>query len=482
MNFRAWTSWKLNKLNAALGCIGLISVFLYTFFDGLSTGAGWGIYEPIAAADRFWQSGSIYSSGLSDGYQFSTPYFPAVVVIAIATSWAGSAQDTLMIALGSLAVPALVIALFNAYRKLGGRGSFGFFSISVSAVSIFCMQSWLDYASEFKPDTWPLVLLLLLVAAIFYGNNKYRFLKIYLLTFGILMFKQQFFLLMLIVWLFEGFRSRWSIRSSPALIAIPLAMFSGLALILEIPGAFNYTVIAHIGRGSVSITTPEYLDFYAKVIAIVLIGLSVGNRRLLFNSKSKLNFPLIYLLLAISWFLIGIMGAQNVGGNIGNIEVGFVLFIPLIVNLFEPIRNPVIMTSIILVTTLLVPHAQNSFKEFSSRSQNEALIRNWMNNNIPDSILTTGDSYGAIRGLNFNKISEINVWDHLNLGILRNPMIKDGSNLIQNLKPEVILCSGAIGCDGYSSVGFEPGAEGYKLVEIEGLQTGQLWEKDPSSW
>src|SRR5688572_7275305 len=72
-------------LQNRLAELSLASLGCWLVATSLPSRGRWDLNEPIAAADRIFGSGPLYTAGDADGFLPSTPYFPGVTFIAYVT-------------------------------------------------------------------------------------------------------------------------------------------------------------------------------------------------------------------------------------------------------------------------------------------------------------------------------------------------------------------------------------------------------------
>jgi hypothetical protein len=460
----------IEMLNPTVCWLVVMLFLLNMFSQGLAEGGRWDLYEAIAMADR-WENGFGYSNGGVDFYKPSTPYFPGVSILALLLSPFGRFQIILLLFIASALVIVLFCMLYLVYKKNNGKWSLSVFLVFSIAVSYYLLTPWLGYAKEFKPDTASLVFFVL--GIVFYTNVDSRWWRgvLMAITFSVaLTFKQQ------VIAPEIGFLIALSLENNPIrakIVDVAFILFGitvALLAVLFIDGGYFYAIQSHIGRSIGSINDAAHKNLlmdFCKFFFLIFF---------LFGSLNFIDGCLgffrnnYFLIPAIAWFIVCILGAINTGGNIGNTAVGIVLFIPLIACFLEK-SGPM---AIFLLSFYLITSLGNSLLDsgwlhrFQNRASVDSSISKFVSDIKPSSVLISGDSYMAVRGLGIPIISEIDTWAHILIGINKTKVVNNGNALINELDPDIIICvQGCQGFDPYYS--FNPEKNGYKEIPIPSL-------------
>jgi hypothetical protein len=455
----------LSRQAGWLAWVALALFVLHLAAKALAVGGRWDLYEAIAMADRGFGAFG-YSKGLADQFVPSTPYFPGVTLLAVAFGWLGSYQAECLQAIAIGAVVALHVLLFGMYRRLGGSWALRYYLAFSVVVAVVALAPWLNYAVEFKPDTAALcflVLAFLILTGPLSGVARSAAL-IASVALAIL-FKQQ------IVAPIAGLvlahvlsRRPWATKVGDVLSMAVGALLVALT-IYRIDGAPFYAVFGHVGRVRNSIINVPHILLAAALMLMFTAGYLVSGKRRFGERVARAGWDLTYSLPLLAWLLACLAGAVNLGGNIGNSAVGLVLALPLLALLFDSVK-PWIMSLALIVVILFCAAAirrADCWSSYQARLAVEAEIAQKIEAAGAKHALVSGDSYMAVRHARLDKISEIDAWAHLSMGINKNKSIPDANALLDALRPDVVVC--VQGCAVFSdAVAFTPDSKGY--VEI----------------
>jgi hypothetical protein len=455
-----------------LAWLALALFVLLLASKALAVGGRWDLYEAIAMADR-WSGAFGYSKGLADQFMPSTPYFPGVTLLAVAFGGLGAYQAVCLQAVAIGTVVALHVLLFRMYRRLGGSWPLRYYLAFSVVVSVVSLAPWLTYAVEFKPDTAALcffVLAFLILTGPLGGVARSAAL-IASVALAIL-FKQQIVAPFAALVLAHMLSCRpWAAKVGDVLSMAGGALLVAL-IIYRIDGGLFYAVFGHIGRSRNSIIDAPHLVLAATLVFIVMAGYLVSGKHQFGERIARARANLPYSLPMLAWLLAGLAGAMNLGGNVGNSAVGVVLALPLLALLFERIKQWLMSLALIVVVLFCAASIwrADSWSSYQARRAIQAEIAQKIEMAGAKHVLVSGDTYMALRHARLDKISEIDTWAHLSLGINKNKSIPNANALLDALKPDAVVC--IQGCAVFSSAGaFTPNSKGYREIPLTTSRT-----------
>jgi hypothetical protein len=443
---------------------------LALFCDGLAKGGRWPLYQAIAMADRWGTLSFGYSQGTVDGFMPSTPYFPGVSFLAIVARRLTPEHDLmLLLALASLSVPVLLIALASVYNRLGGRLSIGGFVAVASTLALVALPDWLGHANELKPDTLALIAFVVAWLALDQPATAYRwrYPVVGLCVALAIVLKQQSIMLVLGLTIGMGLRD-WRLGLiGPGWLAVTIGTIGGLSAALLVPGAWRFTILAHSGRPVIWEFQLGQLRFL--IVSVVIIALIIIMRNSQPHPSPMQTFSggkVSPVPSALLWVIAGILGALNFGGNLSNVQSGLVLTLPWIVLALE--RLPTILLRVcwgvaaaLMIGYLIIGDWQmRAESRMSADNEVRALVRS-----MPASeVLASGASYLAVRSITGVKVHEIDTWAHYHHGRLKNEVPTNSALLMQNLEADIIICME--GCSLQARLyNFLPSQLGYEPID-----------------
>jgi len=448
--------------------VAIVTTFLALLGRALAHGGRWDLYDAVAMGDRIGRAFG-YSLGGADRFEPSTPYFLGASVISYSVGLVTHpAQVELLLLIATLLVFTLQGCLFLVYRRLGGAASFWPYAGLSLAVTALCLNKYLDYALEFKPDT-PSLIFFSLVAAVVLSDIVLvkRLALIVLLTAASLLFKQQIGVAIGALALGRLFWGAGPIsRRLTDIGALGVGGCLGLAVSLSVPNAVFFAVVSHAGRTHLKLLDMEHA--FLLLTIMVLAGLILLIRGWESTLVESLRVARIwpYSLAAMLWFLISLAGARNFGGNSGNTAVGLVLFLPFAVLLLDKMR-PWLKSLMFIILTLYSAGflvASHWYDRYQTRIHLEAQIGEQLRQAGAKTALVSGDSYIAARRGAVASISEIDTWAHIHNGVSRDKVVKDGVQLVDELKPDAIVCMQT--CSVFLRYKFDPAKMGYRAVTL----------------
>jgi hypothetical protein len=357
--------------------IGYFIWVLYLISIAYTKGGRWDLFQQIAMIDRFFDLGYYSYSGLEDNFfNVSTPYFPGlqIIIFILKLIFNDSAYIVLLLL-------AQIIGLFFVskisnltYEIVKVPKSFTYSFLLLLLTINF--QAWVGYLTEFKPDTLILFLSLWLFETYYKNDSFIKYFKILMIFIFIGLLKQQsiaIFAGFLILTFFEKIK----LKSKVTFIIIQI--LSGLIVLLiifMIPNAYYHTVNISSQHNLYSLIEIISLFYFTFINNFVFVWFTIYTFIFyLFSSniiKSDINNKLYsYFLVFIPWLLIQLLSAIKIGGNLGNTEVGLIIFTPIIIymlflvtNSFENKIKKVFNISIFILSIVtLIPRTLNNFVE-----------------------------------------------------------------------------------------------------------------------
>jgi hypothetical protein len=327
---------------------GLLLLLFILFWGDLiirtwATGGRYDMNEHLAFAERAFEGQWFYSNGVSDLGAPSSPYFPGIGFLALVFKWLG-VDSTLLLNQVMLVMAVLCgLALFYLLylwtqilfpEKMSNRWCF---SISLM-IWVTQLRVYKGYMIEFKPDTFLLVFVFLLMLL---SLKEFSFRAYMAISLGVLLMatpiKQSSFLIYFvasILMLFSSFSLKQKLFSLSAYFC--LAIFSVLC-IFQIEGVYFFTVAAMSKHGLVPMEEAFFhirmalmdnpILLLSALVSVVVFALWLPRYRTL--EREYLRRILIpYVLFAGIWFSFSMLSCFKKGGNSGNLEVALVPMLP----------------------------------------------------------------------------------------------------------------------------------------------------------
>lgn len=453
--------------------VGIALSFIALYARALAQGGRWDLYEPVAMADRI-GSYFAYTTGSADALAPSTPYFLGVAVISfIAKHISADFQIEILLFTATLSVFLLQICLFTVYRRIGGKEDvLVFFGLSL-AVTLFCLNRYLDYALEFKPDTAALIFFSLLTAVVLSEMALWpRLLFLIVLAAGASLFKQQ---VLVAIAALGMARLAWGGPFARRFIdttTIAIGASIGLAISLSVENAIFFTVLSHMGRPTVKLLDMEHADLLIRAALLGALALALHKFRGLLREITRTALILPYSVPTVVWFLVCIAGARNLGGNSGNTAVGLILLVPFAVVLLDrlDVRAKTLIFIAISLYSLAYLGGSGWLARYQDRVASEVQIAEELGRAKVQTALISGDSYIAARRAGVDRVSEIDSWAHIHNGISSDRVAPDGPALIAEINPDAIVCMQS--CSVFKPYGFDPAGAGYREVKVPASTLG----------
>lgn len=320
-------------LMAALTGVFFISLLM----AGFLAGGRWDLNEQIAFGDRLVHETGTYAQGMSDLFFPSSPYFPGVGYLSAFFQLIGFDDIYINNRLMLLVAVGIGLLYFVLLRKLTLKLYPQLSGAAVTLILLFFylthFRSYISYMIEFKPDT-VLLVIATLGFLLLQGDRKPGMANIAVvavLLFVSVTFKQSFFLVYILIGLQVFVNAFFSVKEK-----IVILLFYGLVgllalyVVFQAPGLYYFTVKV-MGQHPM-LDTRTIKDFFVAgiianiaFIAILIFFLIKNIRFSIFTIQGK------YFLFAIVWFLFCAVSTAKLGGNVGNFEVGLIVFMPYVI-------------------------------------------------------------------------------------------------------------------------------------------------------
>lgn len=317
----------------------LFSIYFFSLllnaFDG---GGRWSLNEQIAFGDRVVNGVVSYANGIDDLFFPSSPYFPGVGFISAFIEYLGVTDlyilNKIMLCIAVVLGFSYIIIL-QYITKLFKQNISTFFILVVSFIlyiSSFHMYKF--YMWEFKPDTILLVIttVIFILLEIKEKLSYKRFIVILILLFLASFMKQSVFITYFITVFLLITKPNMSLKNKISLSSIVfLTGVLSLFLLFQINNNIYFTVTA-MGQHPF-LTKEEILTFFKdgvlgnKLYIIFLIFYIVKN----VTRLKKLSIEFKYFVFATIWFLFSLISTAKLGGNLGNFQVGLIVYLPFVI-------------------------------------------------------------------------------------------------------------------------------------------------------
>ncbi len=327
----------------------LLCVVLFGYFIlfGWATNLNWDLNQHVGMVDSFLKNGSFYS-GITHQFFPESAYFPGVSFLGYFFHYLGFYDIRFPLIVTASCFGMIMIALlvhcafilFDVPKWLTTTFILGWYSLG----AFEGFEGYIDYLKEFKPDTASLVFgilaFLLAKKASFFSEQKqsekemfWWFLCALSLCLSLL-FKQQALAFFIAFFLSALFDSSLSLSVRKKLIIVSgLSFFMAVAILMQIPNSFfgtffvmsKHPLSIYCGLKSLYVffTKSKTMLYSIPLLFLVIKGVRAPH---FFGEKS-------WIFLSCSWMFFSLLSAFKEGGNIGNIEVGALVFIPAVLGL-----------------------------------------------------------------------------------------------------------------------------------------------------
>lgn len=428
-------------LSRLAGWSSLVLVGLYTFAISLPKGGRWDLYQALYMAD----TGIRYPDWQSGDFSPATPYFPGVAIVLRALSFAGSIPEIVALALAGALTSMVLLALALYSKHLGNSAPLGVLVTIYSVLALVFFNPWVGYSGEWKPDSLALIFFVFGVILITGKDIKMQIFASLPLYFSLIT-KQQIvapylaLVLLLFIFALQRKQQAWS----GLMVASLAAVFAALT-ILTIPGAAEFTIFAHAGRGF------EFrfdIGYVRPLLGLMLIAIllrhtfvkssaSIPSARSLSDSTSRSQ---IAVPIGLAWLAAGAFGAINLGGNAGNLAVGALLMLPIIrwPHWGENYRIVAALTAVpVFLTSLQL--IESPWLEYQRRHAEYASLASTLAQFKHSKILITPDSYLVVRSIG-SDIQDLGTREHLLYGDQRTLAMPRLSEFLSKINPDTIVC------------------------------------------
>jgi hypothetical protein len=447
----------INKINHLYMLYSLIFIyFVVLLLDSLLRGGRWDLNEHIAFANRILENGQLYySNGDSDLYTPSSPYFPGVGFLAYILMYFGISifytSYILLILAWAIGI-AYFISIFYTTKILYPKLNETVILYILTFIFIFNFPVYKQYMLEFKPDTL-LLLFMMLIFNIGYSKDKIDFKGLFFITiilFLSISMKQTFFFVYLTAFIIFLFNNNMTNKSKTYFIIFTF-VWTLIAMY------FLFSFVENLKYYTIDIMSKHIMDFpffIGSIKGFVVNNLIFGIFLFIYLVKYmkydivpiKINInKLQYLFIALLYASFSIIGAMKTGGNSGNLEVGFIAFIPFVIysiyNLLIIIKNKISITTkimkilnyaflILFIMIYSVKLSNTYVLLLESHKRKIDIIENLRNHfNESSYFLVNGTTLLYVLAAGFNNISEKGTISHYN-----NTILYDMPKLISAIK------------------------------------------------
>ncbi len=425
--FRFWKEEGLNNF----GLKGLLFLVL-TLFIGLTTLgrlARWDFLEQLAMADRSYIFGDFYPLASDSVLSGTSVYFPGLAYISafLLNLFSANVMLYLMYFLAGTSVVLFYWIQKQITKEINTKANTDQFIYYVCLFYLFFCSQWLEYASEFKPDTITFLLGSVGVLLALKGKDNESMYYVFLgglITGLALIFKQQHVAFIAGMVLYSFVKTDRFFRVF-TLVSLFWSVMVLIFLYYE-QACFYWTVNVLSDDGFLDLSSYGKEHFFTGIKfgvgAVVLVVLT----RFRLITWAKWNYlkemlfstpwPSILILFSLSAFA----SAFKNGGNGGNTELGVVILLPLIFHTLKKIDFRVLFFFLILIIGMQYPKVKRNLMRFSqSRELNDAARNIKMNKDIQ--ILSGSNVYGASRLITTTQMID-NYWMH---GLNNNRAVRE---------------------------------------------------------
>jgi len=411
---------------------GLIfTYFTQLLLKTLSRGGRWELNEQIAFGDRVVSGISSYANGITDLFFPSSPYFPGVGYLSASLQYIGIdniyINNQIMLTIAVLVGFIYFILLKKITKKLYPSipNIVIYFMLILFFITHFTLYTF--YMKEFKPDT----MLLLLAGIIFIVLEKNERITLInlgivgILLFGATFFKQSFFIIYFLAFLLIYTNDSFTLKEKLTIFfSYALIGLFALYLIFNVENLYYFTVEI-LGQHPMHSGYTHFLHYRNgfdtnKIFLLILIYFLLKNYKefSLKETKSK------YFLFAVVWFIFAAISTAKTGGNIGNLEVGVIVFMPFVIytlhNIFEKYycdKPFYILVSMVLVLMLILNIAAlaKSTLNLKRTIQTNKISAKYLHKNFNNkSVLIDGDTYILSKMSGLDILTEVDTIGHFN--------------------------------------------------------------------
>jgi len=413
--------------------IALATVFFLSLLMGtLNTGGRWDLNQQIDFAQRLLDGISSYSNGQTDLLFPSSPYFPGVGYLSYLYSILGFKDVYLNNVILLITAVFVGFTLFKLLIKLTSKiypnipSNINFLITTIFFATHF--RSFIVYMSEFKPDA---ILLVIGSLALFIleKNDKPKtssLVIVGLLLFCSTFFKQSFFLIYILIYILVILNNFISIKQKIGIITVfsSIGILALFLMFFNVENLYYYTVKV-ISKHEMLTSKEIFHVLRRSFIYNILFCFSL----IYFFCKRYKDFSFKrietkYFLFALIWFLFSLLSAFKIGGNKGNIEVGFIVFIPFVIfaindilknsfqkQLFYITTKTILLVGILSYSYFLFNNTKNYLLKVEKDNESiEFLSKVFENKNV----LVDGNTYIISKKSQMNILTEAETIAHFN--------------------------------------------------------------------
>jgi hypothetical protein len=409
-----------------------IGYFFYLLFASLNIGGRWDINEQIAFGNRIVEGVWSYSNGITDLFFPSSPYFPGVGLISSLIEFLGLNNiyvlNNTMLFFAVLIGFMYIISLKSITQLINPNIS-TYFVISI--IFIFYISkfgTYKNYMWEFKPDT----ILLLFTNIIFlliekqYKYSRWSMFVVIVLLFIASFMKQSvfitYFIVLLSVLTKQTFTTNKKILYGSSII---LVGFLSLYFLYIIDNCIYFTVIA-MGEHPF-LNSNQILSFFKNgmlqnklYIALMLFSFIKNYKEL-----SRFSIYTKYFIFSNIWFGFSLISMAKLGGNLGNFEVGLIVYLPFVIlflfQITQKVNNHFIFKLALLVYTIYIGRniptdILNKFQEYKIKTHTVHESAEYLHTHFQNKIVfVDGNTYIVAKMANMNIITEAETLGHFNI-------------------------------------------------------------------
>ncbi len=411
---------------------GLIfTYFTQLMLKSLSLGGRWELNEQIAFGDRVVNGISSYANGITDLFFPSSPYFPGVGYLSAFFQYIGIDNIYINNQLMLIIAVSVGFIYFILLKKLTKKlyptipNIVIYFTLILFFITHFSL--YIYYMKEFKPDTI-LLLLATLIFLILEKDKKIPFTHIgmvAILLFITTFFKQSFFIVYFLAFLLIYTNNFFTLKEKVTiLLSYAFIGLFALYLIFNIENLYYFTVEI-LGQHPMNDGYTHFLNYRQgfdnnKIFLLVLMYFLIKSHKQFSIQESKSK----YFLFTLVWFIFAAISTAKSGGNIGNFEVGVIVFIPFVIytlhNAFKRYYSDksfyilVLIVLALMLTLNLAGLAKGTLKLKRTIQTNQISAKYLHENFNNKSAFIDGETYILAKMAGLNILTETTTIGHFN--------------------------------------------------------------------
>ena len=329
----------MKKIDKILLSIILIYIILYSF----NMGGRWDLGEQIFIGFKCINTNiPLYSGTLFGKPLYNTsPYFPGVAFLSYPLKYLTNNLliiENIMLIFSKVILFLFIYYFYKFYKILNSNTKLNFIVfLQIVFFYILISDSLFVYALEFKGDIASFALFFLFLHLVNKYNEKYFYILPFIIIIS-LFFKQQ--ISILYVGLFISYVLKYFETKSNYYIKLLILLITSILIFIFLislsESLVKHTIIALSSRDN----RLEFIPFIIEIINnnkivlfFIVMAISIYFKYFnFFKSNSNLKH---YFFTIIFYFLLQTKGSLITGGNQGNFQVGLLLFLPIIIYIFE---------------------------------------------------------------------------------------------------------------------------------------------------